>query len=288
MPAPKLNAAQPVSSTSPRANARRARSEWLPAGDDGAGPFIEPLARGLAVLSAFTAQDAWLGNRDIALRTRISAPTVSRLLRTLHTLDYLHYSEQRRKYRLAAGVLALGYAAIAHSNVQHVARPAMQALADQSRTCVALASRDRLEVVVIESCNGDSSSLQLNLGVGARLALANSPIGWALLAGLPDVERYYLLDNIERRFPREWSYLRRRFGDATYQVQQRGYCMALGEPAPEFCILAAPLMLAGDTPMALACIGASDGISKARIARDLGPRLVGAAQQLQDVATAAT
>lgn len=240
------------------------------------------------MLSAFTAQDAWLGNRDLAMSTGIPAPTVSRLLRTLHALGYLHYSGDRRKYRLAAGVLALGYAAIAHTDVQSTARPMMQKLADEGRTCVTLASRDRLEVLVIESCNSDAAPLQLSLTVGARLALANSPIGWALLAGLPDVERYYLLDSIERRFPREWSYLRRRFGDAMSQVQRRGFCMALGEPAPEFCILATPLMLAGDTPMALACIGASDGISKARIERDLGPRLVAAAQHLQDMGSSAT
>lgn len=251
--------------------------------DDDAGPFVEPLARALALLSAFTSQDVWLGARDLGARTGLPAPTLSRLLRTLLVLGYLHHSAERRQYRLAAGVMALGYAAIAHSDVQHRARPAMQRLADDSRTCVTLASRDRLEVVVIESCHGDAASLRLNLGVGTRLALANSPIGWALLGGLPDVERFYLLDHIERKFPREWSYLRRRFGDAFSQVQQRGFCMALGEPAPEFCILAAPLMLAGETPMVLACIGASAGISKARIERELGPRLVAAAQRLQDL-----
>jgi len=251
-------------------------------GDDASGAFVEPLARALSVLAAFTPQDVWLGNREIALRTGLAAPTLSRFLRTLNALGYLHRSDDRRKVRLAAGVMALGYAAIAHTDVQSIALPTMQKLADDSRTCVVLASRDRLEVVVIESCNGDEASLQVNLGVGARLALANSPIGWALLGGLPDVERFYLLDNIERRFPRDWSYLRRRFGDALFQVQQRGFCMALGEPAPEFCILAAPLMLGGETPMALACIGTSAGISKARIERDVGPRLVAAAQHLQE------
>lgn len=256
-------------------------------GDDLGGSFIEPIARALSVLAAFTPQDVWLGNREIQLRTNLAAPTLSRLLRTLHTLGYVYRSEDRRKYRLAAGVMALGYAAMAHSDVQSIARPTMQRLADESRTCVALASRDRLEVVVIESCNGDTASLPSSLGVGARLALANTPIGWALLGGLPEVERYYLLDNIERRFPRDWSYLRRRFGDAIFQVQQRGFCMALGEPAPEFCILAAPLMLRGETPMALACIGTSAGVSKARIERDLGPRLVAAALRLQDSTGAA-
>lgn len=265
----------------PAAERSRTRSASLrPEGD---GPFVEPLARALAILSVFTTQDTWLGNGELATRTGLPAPTLSRLLRTLLATGYLHHSPERRKYRLAAGVMALGYAAIAHSDVQSLARPTMQQLADESRTCVTLVSRDRLDVVVIESCHGDAASLRLNLGVGARLALANSPIGWALLGGLPDVERYYLLDGIERRFPREWSYLRRRFGDAYFQVQQRGFCMALGEPAPEFCILAAPLMLAGETPMALACIGAAAGISRARVERELGPRLVAAAQRLQDL-----
>ena len=278
-------AARPASRTS-KSPPRRPRVSLRADGDP--GPFVEPLARALALLSVFTSHDVWLGNRDLAERTGLPAPTLSRLLRTLLALGYLHQSAERRQYRLAAGVMALGYAAIAHSDVQQLARPAMQLLADDSRTCVTLASRDRLEVVVIESCHGDAASLRLNLGTGTRLALANSPIGWALLAGLPDVERFYLLDHIERRFPREWSYLRRRFGEAFSQVQQRGFCMALGEPAPEFCILAAPLMLVGETPMVLACIGASAGISKARVERELGPRLVAAAQRLQDLGRDAT
>ena len=67
-----------------------------------AGPTVMPLARALSILSAFTPQEPWLGNQEIALETGIPAPTVSRMLRSLVALGYLRHAPERRKYRLAA------------------------------------------------------------------------------------------------------------------------------------------------------------------------------------------
>jgi len=244
--------------------------------------MVVPLARSLAILGAFTPQEPWLGNKEIVLETGIPAPTVTRMLRSLVARGYLHYSPAQRKYRLAAPVLSLGYAAIAHSSVQRLARLEMQSFANASETYVVLAARDRLDVIVLETCASKPATLDLKLHAGTRLRIASSTMGWAMLAALPELERFYLLGNVERKSGRDWPHLRRRISEGISQVHNVGYCMSLGEWEPDLSILAAPLIIADQTPLVLACIGPSARIGRARVERELGPRLVAAAQHLQE------
>jgi DNA-binding IclR family transcriptional regulator len=244
-------------------------------------PMVAPFARALAVLGTFTPQDRWLANGEIALRTGLPASTVTRLARSLVSLGYLVHDPTARKYRLSAAVLALGYAALANSDVQRLARSQMQAFADQHRVHVSLSSRDRLDLIVLESCNSLQSTVSLKLHVGTRVGLASSPIGWALLAALPEPERNYLLNSVERRMPREWPLVRRRANTAIAQVNERGYCSLLSEWDSELAIVAAPVHIEGHDPRVLACVGAGSQLSRARVERDLGPRLLTMARLLQ-------
>src|SRR5690606_20818969 len=56
--------------------------------------FITALARGLDVLSVFRPDDRLLGNQEIAARTGLPKPTVSRLTYTLTKLGYLTHVER--------------------------------------------------------------------------------------------------------------------------------------------------------------------------------------------------
>ena len=71
--------------------------------------FVTALARGLEVLRCFRAENPILGNQEIAQKTGLPKPTVSRLTFTLTELGYLRYSKNLRKYQLGTAVLALGY-----------------------------------------------------------------------------------------------------------------------------------------------------------------------------------
>jgi DNA-binding IclR family transcriptional regulator len=68
------------------------------------------------------------------------------------------------------------------------------------------------------------------------------------------------------------------------QVHETGFCMSLGEWEPELAIVAAPLTIPDHTPFVLACIGRSARMGRARVQRELGPRLVAAALALQEQA----
>jgi DNA-binding IclR family transcriptional regulator len=206
---------------------------------------------------------------------------VSRIAQSLVMLGYMQYDADERKYRLAAPVLALGYGAIANSQLQRSAREHMQAYADAQRLHVNLSTRDRLELIVLESCSGAQSPLQLNLHIGARVGIAASPMGWALLAALPELERYYLMENVERRMPREWPRLRRRLGEGIAQVYELGWCSSIGEWDRDVGIIAAPVVVEGHSPLVIACVGAASQFTRARVNRELGPRLLATAAAIQ-------
>lgn len=260
------------------------------AGEDGerfataSAAMVVPLARSLALLSAFTPQEPWLGNHDLATRTGLPASTVSRICQSLLVLGYLHHAPDQRKYRLAPSVLALGYAAIANSDVQRTARTHMQQFADQHKLHVTLSTRERLDLIVLAKASSSAASIPLDLHVGVRMGIASSPMGWALLAALPEVERYYLLGNVERRMPREWVRLRRRCSEAMSQVYKLGFCTSLSEWDRDLGIVAAPLMIPGHAPLVLACVGSAAQMTRARVERELGPRLMGMATDLQEQA----
>ena len=59
--------------------------------------FVVALARGLELLRAFSFDDSFLGNQEIAARTGLPKPTISRLTHTLTKLGYLNYSERLGK-----------------------------------------------------------------------------------------------------------------------------------------------------------------------------------------------
>jgi DNA-binding IclR family transcriptional regulator len=246
--------------------------------------IVQPVARALALLEAFTPKERWLANGELAARTALPASTVSRLAQSLVALGYLRYSPERKQYCLRASVLALGYAAIAQSAVQRIARDHMKVFADQHRVHVTLNRRARLNLVVVERSLSTTAGIHFDLAVGARMDLASTPMGWALLAALPEVERYYLMGNVERHPPRDWPRMRRRSSEGISQVLKVGYCSSLGDWDSDVTVVAAPLFVEGNAPLVLGCVGASAYLTRTRVERELGPRLVGIAAAISEVA----
>ena len=85
--------------------------------------FVVALSRGLDVLRAFRPNDGLLGNQEIAARTNLPKPTVSRLTYTLTKLGYLTPVPRFEKYQLAPSAMSLGYAALTNLGVRHLSEP---------------------------------------------------------------------------------------------------------------------------------------------------------------------
>ncbi|PCE32758.1 IclR family transcriptional regulator [Burkholderia ubonensis] len=237
---------------------------------------VTPLARGLAILCAFGPDKGWLGNREIALETGIPAPTVSRLLQSLVALGYLHHDDASRKYALAPAALSLGYAAIADPGIQQAARDEMRTLAEATDTCVLLGARDQLDVLILDTQAGSRAAPDSRRLPGMRMPLADSLMGWTLLASLPESERLNLQGEIERKAGREWPSILPRMTEKIAQVHELGFGMLHDEREPERACIAAPLPIRGRPPLVLGCIGRAVSIEQ-----ELGARLVALAHALQ-------
>ena len=109
-----------------RASRRPRASEKGEVAEDAGGRlFVTALARGLEVLSAFRAGDGALGNLELARRTELPKPTISRITHTLTQLGYLSYNSRLGTYELGGRTLTLSYAALANLDIRRVARPIM-------------------------------------------------------------------------------------------------------------------------------------------------------------------
>src|SRR6201982_4059781 len=87
--------------------------------------FATTLAHGLDVLAAFRNASGSLSNADLAERTGLSRPTVSRLTYTLTQLGYLK-RDPKGRFELGLGVLATAYPLLSAIKVRQMARPLMR------------------------------------------------------------------------------------------------------------------------------------------------------------------
>ena len=246
------------------------------------GACIMPLARALAVLGAFSPNRYWMTNRDIARETGIPVPSVTRIVQSLVSLAYLHRDPIHKKCRLTASALSLGYAAAVSTELVSAARIPMQAFADATDTCVVLGTRDRLDMMVLEAQIGRHALLDVGLSAGIRVPLCAGPMGWALLASLPESERFYLLGNVERRSRSDWPSRRRGMAEGISQLHNAGYCVSSMTDKPALVSVAVPVCVPDLPPVVLACIGRSAGMARSKIERELAPRLMAMARALRE------
>lgn len=235
--------------------------------------FVTALARGLELLRCFGMKERELGLTELARRSGIPKPTVARLAGTLAKLGYLDHLEAEGKYRLGAGVLALGFGMLARLDVREVARPLMRELAERNQASVSLGVRDRLSMVYVETVRS-SASVTLQRGVGTRLALATTAMGRAFLAGMPASERGFLMDQIRLRDERDWPLLSAGIEQGLRDYAERGFCISIGEWDKDICGVGVPFLAPDGTMMAFNCGKPAFKCSREYLQDELGPALV--------------
>ncbi|MBQ1762134.1 MAG: IclR family transcriptional regulator [Aquincola sp.] len=241
--------------------------------------YVTALARGLEVLRCFKPQDRWLSHQEIARRTGLPQATVSRLTFTLVHLGYLRHQAEAGHYALAGGVLALGFSMLSNFDIARIARPVMQALADEVEAAVSMGLRHQLQMVYVAHCRG-AGRLTLGLDVGARLPLPDTAMGRALLVALPEAEREALCTQLQQAQPRDWPRQRRAIELALAQHAAHGYVLSEQDWQRDISAIGVPVEVGdGRPPLALTIGGPSSYLAHELLLR-LGPRLVRASAQI--------
>lgn len=245
--------------------------------------FVTALARGLEVLRCFGPEDEYLGNAELAKRTGIPRPTISRMTATLTQLGYLNYVSYLEKYRLGSGVLELGYRYLASEGVRTIARPYLQELADATDCMVAISSVEGTRVTYIQVCQG-AGPLVLRLSVGSQVPLATSAAGRAYLAALPDEERNAYMEVLRTQNPQDWPAIKRGLDEAFEDYAKYGFCLSEGGWNRDISGVAVPLRLeGGNRILPVNCGGSSLRLSRRVLVENLGPRLKEIVEQVEQL-----
>jgi len=235
--------------------------------------FVTALARGLEVLRAFRPEDGPLGNQELAERTGLPKPTVSRITHTLTTLGYLEYIARQSRYAIAPAVLALGHQCVTAAGIKRVARPHMQELAEYADASVALGARDRLSMIYLDVARG-SRTVAFSLDAGAHVPMRNSAMGAAFLWALPAQERNFLLDAIAKSHADEWPTIKRRLKAAFKSLDATGFCVFEGTYERAINGVGCALIQPDGAVSAFSCAAPVFQFPRERLTEDIGPRLV--------------
>ena len=279
-PGAKIAAGKITANKSPKAIRPRDRGDTATIAD-GDRSFVVALARGLEVLRAFHPNDGLLGNQEIAARTNLPKPTVSRLTHTLTKLGYLTPIPRFEKYQLAPAAMALGYAALANLGVRHLSEKFRDDLMMKTGGAVAIGARDRLSMIYV----GQSRSrltVGVQLDVGSRVPIATTAMGRAYLWALPADERIALMREMRNHYGSRWPRIRDGIERAGDDVAEHGYAISAGEWQDDVHAAGVALSLNDGTgPYAFNCGAPSFRFAEDRLRNDIGPRLVSMVRQIE-------
>lgn len=236
--------------------------------------FVVALSRGLEVLRAFRPNDGLLGNQEIAARTNLPKPTVSRLTYTLTKLGYLTQVPKFEKYQLAPAAMSLGYAALANLGVQHLSESFREEVMRATGGAVAVGARDRLSMIYFgQSRSGLALGVQLD--VGSKVPIATTAMGRAYIWALPDDERTLLLRELREHYGTRWARIRDGIERAGELIAKRGFSISVGEWQDDVHAAGVALTLNDGTgPYAFNCGAPAFRFTEDRLLNDIGPRLV--------------
>ncbi|EEB84591.1 IclR family transcriptional regulator [Roseobacter sp. GAI101] len=228
--------------------------------------FANTLARGMAVLRAFRASDSGLTHAQIADRTGLPKPTVSRLTYTLCSLGYLSHGGRNDRFRLGPSAIALGSVASVAVNFLDLASDAMQQLADDTGTLGLVAVRDDARMMLVRTWRPQNAST-IWLEPGHRIPILGSSSGMAVVASLSE-ERFEQLtaDPDMRQFRAE----------GFKQLVAQGFASSLGDSRYANGVHAVSVPYFAEEfgePVAFS-MGATPGdLPDARIQNEVGPAL---------------
>ena len=238
------------------------------------------LARGIRVLRAFRVGDSVLTNRELAKRTNLPKPTISRILATLTELGCVNYVEHMEAYKLGGALIAMGHVASANFDLLQVARPLMTRLAEEIGLAVGIGMLEKDRMVYMEACQG-SARVALQMRVGSRLPLFPTAMGRAILATMPSDKRAALIDKYGSQDAEERKYTERAIERAAAELDRCGFCTVTGEWDPNINGLAAPL-LTGEGNFVLDCGGPSYLLPPNRMQDEIGPQLAKIAKRIRE------
>jgi len=236
---------------------------------------VESLARGLAVLSAFSDEQPDMSLTDISQRLQLNKTTTFRLLSTLESLGYIKRDPQTKLYHPGVEVLRLGFLVLNNLEVRQIAAPYLRRLVEEVEETVNLAVLDNYEVVYIDRV-GSKHLVNVNRPVGSRLPAYCTSTGKAILANLsPDQLEAVLAATTWERYTEHTITTPEALKENLALIRERGFSDSDGEMILELLDVSAPICQHDGQVVAAVNISVpTHRVSYEKLISELGPKVV--------------
>ncbi|GIH92366.1 IclR family transcriptional regulator C-terminal domain-containing protein [Planobispora siamensis] len=163
---------------------------------DRSSDHVQSLARGLAVIRAFSAAAPELTLSEVARATGLTRAAARRFLLTLVDLGYVR--TDGRLFALSPRVLELGYAYLSSLSLPEVAEPHLERLVAEVHESASVAVLDGEDVVYVSRV-ATTRIMRVTINIGTRFPAHCTSMGRVLLAWLPPDELDAYLERAELR-----------------------------------------------------------------------------------------
>ena len=143
--------------------------------------YVQSLARGLSVISAFGPDTPELSLSDVARATGLTRAAARRFLLTL--VDLGHVRQDGKLFRLTPRVLTLGYAYLSSLSLPGIAEPHLEQLVREVHESSSMSVLDGHDIVYVARVP-TSRIMTVAINVGTRFPAYATSMGRVLLAGL--------------------------------------------------------------------------------------------------------
>ena len=242
--------------------------------------FMTSLARGLAVIQAFSQRRHHLTISQVSTTTGLSRAAVRRCLYTLSKLGFAG-SDDNRHFFLRPRILALGHSYISSMPLATAAQPVLEHISHLLHESCSIATLDGVEIVYIARANV-TRIMSIDLGVGSRLPAFCTSMGRAILANLPPEELESVLARIEfKRYTERTITNPAKLTQALRQIRRDGYSIIDQELEHGLRSMAVPIQNPSGKVVAALNIGAhAQRVSIQEMQTKFLPHLRAAAQEL--------
>jgi IclR family pca regulon transcriptional regulator len=185
--------------------------------------FVQSLARGIAVIRAFSAEHPRLTLSDVARETGLSRAAARRFLITLEELGYV--ATDGRLFSLRPSVLQIGYSYLSSLTLAQIAQGHLERLALELHESCSASVLDNDDIVYVARAS-TNRIMTINLSVGTRLPAYCTSMGRVLLAALSDDELdAYLAGTTLRALTSRTITDAEELRTEIHQVRQQGWCL---------------------------------------------------------------
>lgn len=207
--------------------------------------IISAAARCLQVLSLFDSEHREMTQTEIAARAGLTKSSCFRVLVTLESEGFIEYIEKTKCYRLGTAILRLAYNSYVFSDLKDIAKPYLQALANEFGVFAQLGVINGNEVVIVSREAPEFSSdhfYMLVAPMGRGIPLHCTGLGKVLMAYAPEDLRERCMRSCQFEKYQECTITDRvRYDHVLAQIRRDGYCVTDREHEADIICMTFPI-----------------------------------------------